>query len=481
MSWSTLSLEVIHNILIQLTISDIAHYIRTSKYATTLRDDTYFWLKKLDYDLQCVTHNGTLLIPSHYVNKYRHPKIPHPGYNIYKEWSVLTKCTNNNDYLNDYLNEYLSIGNNYLNKYLCDTIYDCIDNDDIIIFLLDKIDNIQHDCAIQICDLAIMYGSINVLEKLETLTKIEFNETYAMKAGEYGHLHILEWLDTREILFDSVYLDIIIENGHLHILIWLYEQKYIHELTSQHANIAAQENYINILDWLESQGILPDINAVTISGEYGALQSLIWLAQRGILPNQITVDNAAKNGHIPVLEWLQTTYNMSPGPNTPDIVAQRFNIIMLEWLSLRNLLPSYISADYAAQYGKIDVLLWLDQRGIYPTVIGANYAAKYGYLHIIKHLAQRHIYPDETGIKEATHYNKIYVLEFLRTQCRDEPCTIKTQQCNNVNLHANSQYEQFNPNDPNKVLNPESGRWISIHAAKYKELIKRGVIISRNT
>jgi hypothetical protein len=38
--------------------------------------------------------------------------------------------------------------------------------------------------------------------------------------------------------------------------------------------------------------------------------------------------------------------------------------------------------------------------------------------------------------------------------------------------------EQVKPDDPSKVLNLESGRWIGRGGVKYNDLIKRGVIVA---
>lgn len=397
MSWSILSSEIIHTILIQLPFPDIVNYLCTCHYASTLHDDTYFWLKKLDYDLQCMAPDSTLLIPSYYVNVYRHREMLYSGYKIYKEWSVLNNYEIHTD------------------DYICE-IYKTNNHDDIIIFLLDKIRDIQLWYINQVCDLAIKYGSINVLEKIETLDKTNPTQYHAIKACQYGHLHVLQWFTQRKKLSNNMNIDIIIKNGYLHIILWLHAHNYINELTPHHAVIAAKNNHINILDWLQAQGILPSPNAVILAEKNGALQSLIWLAQRNILPNQIIADNAALHDHIPVLEWLQTTYNILPGSHIPDRVAQKCNIKMLEWLSLRDLLPSRASADYAAKNGKIYVLLWLDYHGIYATVKGANHAAQRGHLNIIKCLAYRDIYPDDIALNKARHRGKVRILQFLRFQ-----------------------------------------------------------------
>ena len=74
-------------------------------------------------------------------------------------------------------------------------------------------------------------------------------------AARAGHLHVLEWLEKRDILPDEGGADEAAREGHLHVLEWLAQRNILPAVRS--ANRAAREGNLDVLNWLAERGIYP--------------------------------------------------------------------------------------------------------------------------------------------------------------------------------------------------------------------------------
>ena len=60
----------------------------------------------------------------------------------------------------------------------------------------------------------------------------------------------------------------------------------------------------DILNWLESKRILPDVDGANDTCSKGNLDILKWLVGKGILPDVNGANLACLNGHLDILKWL---------------------------------------------------------------------------------------------------------------------------------------------------------------------------------
>jgi hypothetical protein len=76
--------------------------------------------------------------------------------------------------------------------------------------------------------------------------------------------------------------------------------------TSKEADCAARNGQLEVLKWLQSQGILPSSRGADLASKNGHLEVLKWLHSQGVLPTSEGADLAARNDRLEVLKWLQS-------------------------------------------------------------------------------------------------------------------------------------------------------------------------------
>jgi hypothetical protein len=291
-----------------------------------------------------------------------------------------------------------------------------------------------------------------------------------------GNLAILQWLSSIGKLPDTRGANSACCNGNIEILTFLFSFGILPDIKG--ANSVCDDNwerYCSSIEFVERKFNIPDIREIV--DEYNIIEVLEFLESRGILPNREGANNACAGGKIEVLNWLlkrrilptstgavyacgirhRIHYNtkglqilkwLKKEANiSPNIFCSRFACVncieMLDWIEEQGIFPDPISADfaclsgsidmlerlrnknhilptpkgadYACEYGHLDELIWLKSFGIFPTILGANLACGYGYLHILKWLEENFsLIPDSGGSNEACRGGHKEVVIYLK-------------------------------------------------------------------
>ena len=195
-----------------------------------------------------------------------------------------------------------------------------------------------------------------------------------------------------------------------------YQQQYRELVEAEDYVIAIINNRLDILIALEKKEIVfPDydlMNAIDGAAQNGHLQVLEWLAVRNILPTPSGANWAAWGGHLQVLKWLASR-NILPTQRGADWAAAYGHLQVLKWLAERNILPTQEGADLAAVNGHLQVLEWLATKNILPTREIADYVAMSGQLQVLEWLEARNILPTQRGADWAAMNGQLQVLEWL--------------------------------------------------------------------
>lgn len=169
-------------------------------------------------------------------------------------------------------------------------------------------------------------GHVNVLDKFRlgyirvtskvTLINNGFNRTLLAQAVRGNQQTVIEWLMSID---NSMYPDASTANyacfyGGVSLLMWLGSLNPPVLPTSVGANEIVRSLRKNkpmqysILEWLEAQGIIPDVRGANYAAESGRVDLLIWLKKRGILPTRVPTrvgaTGARRKRQVKVLAWM---------------------------------------------------------------------------------------------------------------------------------------------------------------------------------
>lgn len=182
---------------------------------------------------------------------------------------------------------YLLIYNSYLSK------YDRVALD----YVLHNKLTILHDYM----EYLALHGYLELLKWTIQLGFVFVSPTLASRAGQGGHLNILQWIDGQnEDLGNHVgYYAAMF--GHLHILKWLKDNDL--NWSYQICKSAAMGGHIEILRWAKENGCELDETCKWTAAENGHLNVLKWLRENGCPWDKWVCIRAADGGHLDVLEW----------------------------------------------------------------------------------------------------------------------------------------------------------------------------------
>ena len=134
---------------------------------------------------------------------------------------------------------------------------------------------------------------------------------------------------------------------------------------------AAKFDNLDILILLASQKIitdnglpfklLPSVDGANEALENNHIDVVNWLEKQGVVPTKINLDHAIVNGHISTLEY-----------------AEKKNIKFTAY-----------TANFAAIQGKLNILMWLEKRGILPDARGLQAAYDRNHVNVILSYSER--------------------------------------------------------------------------------------------
>ncbi len=236
---------------------------------------------------------------------------------------------------------------------------------------------------------AVSNGYLDIIIKLDNMGFQPNNKTIK-RAFERGRIEILEWLLSKG--FGNLvhrYSQATIF-GHLHVLNWMIDNGLLN-INDQRkliriAKIAASYGHINILEWLEQMNIYPnDIKVLTPYldmrdsinwiGKF-TIPTLEWLKLRNLLPSTLDISNVfvqiLHSKDFSLLNWLEENKIEFTYDDQSKLVAIRSAIRkkrldILEWLEKRETIFTSDHANQAKRANADIILNWFIERGLYPT------------------------------------------------------------------------------------------------------------------
>lgn len=208
-------------------------------------------------------------------------------------------------------------------------------------------------------------GDLDVVQLLyQHRNKSDTSGMLMDKAAEYGHLHIVRWLDIQGAVCSANAMDGALLNGHLHVVQWLHDQR-SEGCSPLIVRMAALYGQVESVQWLHQnqlarldtevmqhalqggqleviQYIIVNTNAsswwtgreMQIAAEGGHLGIVKWFHERGIA-GQLDVGLVAERGHLEVVQFVVVELNI-PCSLTSPVLAEEFdNLAVLEWLMRR--------------------------------------------------------------------------------------------------------------------------------------------------
>ncbi len=157
------------------------------------------------------------------------------------------------------------------------------------------------------CVRAARYGQLECLDYAYNNHCPMVVERTANEAALNGHLEILKWLDRQGLPYGGAFSRntsvCSARGGHLHCLKWLQE-KSAHDL-SDLMYVCAAHGHLNVLKWAFEQGGVFDEWTCACAAKSGSLECLQWLHANNCPWDDATCLHAARNGHFECLKWAK--------------------------------------------------------------------------------------------------------------------------------------------------------------------------------
>jgi hypothetical protein len=179
----------------------------------------------------------------------------------------------------------------------------------------------------------------------------------------------LNWLEAHEFLYiddPHICLQIATEQNSLEKLIWLRSKGYLPDRDLAHACVVAEQ--WEIFEWIVSQGVVPDCDRLACEGR---LEALKIARKHGTLPTVNGQRRAAAQGEVEILDWLEEQ-GMTFDPCMLN--SEAWPTSTLEWLKQRSMIPGVVCANTAVITNNIPCLEWLKSHGVLPNKMGLNSA-----------------------------------------------------------------------------------------------------------
>lgn len=162
-------------------------------------------------------------------------------------------------------------------------IYAAIDNNrtDIIYWMISQ--NIYIIVRSEELQNAAANGYLDILKLIYDITNILPNAEGANYAFVDDYLDVVQWLESHNIHIDNNAILLAVSKNRLDKLKLLYSMGMFFKTSA--ANLAAQKGYLDILNYLETIEILPDIRGANEAYNKKQLDALKWLEKRNIYPD----------------------------------------------------------------------------------------------------------------------------------------------------------------------------------------------------
>jgi hypothetical protein len=182
----------------------------------------------------------------------------------------------------------------------------------------------------------IIGGNLDMIKWLESENICYFGDWAWRPATVYGHLHILRWLrvTTKSC---SVYVpEHAAEHGHLDILKW-WKHDLHKTLYTNLCDIAVRGGHIHILDWLLTNGIIPQSKNYHDAFVKGHLHVCKWLFKQKVSIYGGYSEEIADCGHLHILQWLNKKLIILNMPGIWKAAAMNDHLHILKWLEYKGI------------------------------------------------------------------------------------------------------------------------------------------------
>jgi hypothetical protein len=150
------------------------------------------------------------------------------------------------------------------------------------------------------------------------------------KAARCGHLEVLKWLNSEGIIMDSIVAEKAAKYGHLEVLKWLKSESV--KMNTDVAKSAASGGQLEVLKWLKSEGVVMNTRVAHWAAQRGHLEVLKWLKEQDVEMNNKVACWAASGGQLEVLKWIIKSEGVEMNINVAYCAAENGHIEILNWL-----------------------------------------------------------------------------------------------------------------------------------------------------
>lgn len=210
------------------------------------------------------------------------------------------------------------------------------------------------------------------------------DDYFVRRSIQYGHLHILKWIQCNGYSMTSKIHRFALEVGNMSILIWLWdyrkEFKSEHEWTKSMYAITAEYGHLDVVKWLQTLNLPNDPDSHP--------KSYPWYIE--------ACKRAVNGGHLSVVEWIFDNY-CGWYPSFGVSAAEHGHVRILQWARANGLeFAASLCSPAALRNGHLHVLQWLYDNQLVSTnqtlIYDLLYSTTCNWLNILRWL-KRNGYP----------------------------------------------------------------------------------------
>ena len=518
-----LASEINMNVMLRLSYDDIMSYCSVNTGARVLCNDPYFWMRKLDYDFSTSVDNHKL-IPSEYVRLY--------GTNMGRETYLkcrkmlesssetfhnglgygIWKLSDNRDVVMFRVEKEKNDKIHGRNHFLENLFTRAIRDDDVDLLERLKITGLYTEYSDALRS-AIYAGSIKSLDWLERQGIVP-NQRDIKEAITFQKIEVIRWLYNRGIrsnINTNDANDMVRKDPNIYGLIYwlrkldflpnveddkLVELAELRRLLPNRMSAPEVYNILNMSAWLTSHDgtalldLLLQRNIIHI--DQNLLKSAIiksnidilrWAANKGVYPDQTTIRQTTDSSYGEVPGWIKEnkskfmmrTDNVSAQSSIPILMQQSPAMIQQSPTMIQQS-PAMIQQS-PAMMRQSPVTITQS-----PTMIQQSPAM------MQQSPAMMQQSPAMMQQSPAMMQQSPVMITQSPAMITRSPTITPVSPRNPISTMGSilprspnsfgrqPQYETFKLDDYNKVLNPESGRWINRGGNVHRSLIARGIL-----
>lgn len=226
----------------------------------------------------------------------------------------------------------------------------------------------------------------------EVQGKTHYCGWHMQMAAYYGYLDMLQWLQTEGARCDSLVVNAAAAGGQLDCLLWLLSVQTKPELNRVAMGLAAANNHLLVLQWLHENepNYVCSTSAMDDAAANGHLEIVAWLhANRTEGCTSSAIDRAAGHNHSAVVHFLSANRTEGCTPRALLLASTNGHVEMVRWL-LERLQPEawiHEALDRAAANGHLAIVQMLVLRcKLRISQLGINQTLKNGHFHVLEWL-----------------------------------------------------------------------------------------------